>query len=147
AAAAARDSRATLLVDTSTPPKLVSRLLGTSEASGAVRGDSSLQARMVPAAVGGTLNIDTVTLVGHANEAVQAELQDLAHEHDFTVIVRNDHDDVESTSPLPATDVILCAQVGVTRLAWLMERVRELRAQEHRVRAVLLWSAQSPALL
>jgi hypothetical protein len=143
-AAAARDSRATLLVDTSTPPKLVSRLLGAAENT-APRGQSaSLQSRMASAPVGPSLSVDTLTLVGHVSDDVQAELQELAHEHDFTVVVRNDHDDVESTSPLPATDVILCARVGVTRLDWLMDRVRELRAQQYRVRAVLLWSARAP---
>ncbi|MEP6833360.1 MAG: hypothetical protein ABJB74_08195 [Gemmatimonas sp.] len=144
AAAAVRDSRDTLLVDASTPPRLVSRLLKNTKVRSGPASASSLQAQIFTTKLGRDLALDTISLPGETSDAVNAELQEIANEHDFTVVVRSDTL-YETQMPLSATDVILCARVGVTRLDWLISRTATLRAQQHRVRAVLLWATRAPS--
>lgn len=145
AAAAVRDSRATLLVDVSTPPRIVSRLLKQPSGSATGFSKASLATQVTPAKLGRDLSVDTLSLSGEVSNDTKEQLQDIAHDHDFTVVVRSDNAEGTTDSPLPATDVILCARVGVTRLDWLTSQTAELRATQHRVRAVLLWSTRAPS--
>jgi len=69
------------------------------------------------------------------------ELQRLAAHHDLAVYV-TDHD-LDQYLPLE-TDVVLCARVGVTTLAWLSRTLQQLEDRGRRVRAVVLWSADLP---
>ena len=152
AAAAVRDSRTTLLIDASTPPRLINRLLrnvvdisktaAVSTAGPAV----SLQAQLITTRLGRESTLDTLTLSSDHSDAAHEELQAIAHDHDFTVVVRGDGGDATEASPLPGADVILCARVGDTRLDWLITRTAELRAQQRRVRAVLHWATRAPSV-
>ena len=151
AAAAVRDSRATLLIDASTPPHLVNRLLRNGADNSMVSNVSpsgaevSLQTQLITMRLGRDFSLDTLTISGDSGDAAQEELQAIAHDHDFTVVVQGDGGDATQASPLPAADVILCARVGDTRLDWLITRTAELRAQQRRVRAVLLWATRAPS--
>ena len=149
AAAAVRDSRATLLIDASTPPLLINRLLGTSDDNAMTSGGSStaalLSSQLIKVRLGRDLSLDTLSISGENSNATLEELQVIAHDHDFTVVVQSHNSDAKWASLLPAADVILCARVGVTRLDWLISRTAELRAQQHRVRAVLLWATHAPS--
>ena len=150
AAAAVRDSRATLLIDASTAPRLVNRLLRNivdhpRSVNASPAAAAPLQSQLIKTRLGRDLSLDTLTLSGDSSDAAREELQAIAHDHDFTVVVQGDSGDVPQALPLPASDVILCARVGVTRLDWLVTRTAELRAQQHRVRAVLLWAARAPS--
>jgi hypothetical protein len=69
------------------------------------------------------------------------ELCRLAAHHDLALFA-TDHD---LAAQLPVdTAVVLCAQPGVTSLAWLTRTVRALHAADRRVHAMLLWSAEWP---
>ena len=105
-----------------------------------------MQSQLVKTRIGRDLSIDTLTFSTGASEAATAQLQELANEHDFTVVIRSDITDPAQASLLPTTDVILCARMGVTRLDWLIRKTAELRAQHHRVRAVLLWATRAPSI-
>lgn len=152
AAAAVRDSRATLLIDASTPPHLVNRLLrnipdnSRTAAARTPGAAGSLQEQLITTRLGRDLSLDTLTLSGESSDADRETLQTIAHDHDFTVVVQGDGAEAAQGSPLPAADVILCARVGVTRLDWLITRTAELRARQHRVRAVLLWATRAPSI-
>jgi len=154
AVAAARDSRSTLLVDTSAPHSTVARLLhhttpplrratgsdGSSEASTSGSMLSTLRAQLVRARVGRNLTVDTVSLT--SSEAAEA-LRELENAYDFTVIVHGDAP--PSPDIAPHADVILCVRVGVTRLDWITTKAAEVRDRHQRLRAVLLWAARAPA--
>ena len=146
AAAAVRDARATLLVDAGPPPRLVNRLLRITGGDEKTASAAPLQSQLVKTRIGRDLSIDTLTFSTGASEAATAQLQELANEHDFTVVIRSDITDPAQASLLPTTDVILCARMGVTRLDWLIRKTAELRAQHHRVRAVLLWATRAPSI-
>ena len=151
AAAAVRDSRATLLIDASSPPRLINRLLRNTDdnsktATVSAHGSAtSLQAQLITTRLGRGVSLDTLTLSGNRSEADREELQTIAHDHDFTVVLEGDGADATHQALMPVADVILCARVGVTRLDWLITRTAELRAQQHRVRAVLLWATRAPS--
>lgn len=148
AAAAVRDSRATLLVDASAPPTIVSRLLRQPKtgAASVLPGDgSSMQSQVVRSRVGRDVFVDTLAVADVRSEVAQQELDELVRDHDFTVIVQASGNAAEQPLPLPPVDTIICARVGVTKLDWLITRTDELRAQNRRVRAVLLWSTRAPS--
>ena len=69
------------------------------------------------------------------------DLRRLAAHHDLAVYL-TDHD-LDQHAPLE-TDVVLCARLGVTTLAWLSHTMRQLEDRGRRVRAVVLWSADLP---
>lgn len=153
AVAAARDSRSTLLVDATAPQSVVARMLSGSKKR--ARPDAepyqSLRSRLVRNRLGRELFVDSVSLDVPGTSA--DELQQLAHEHDFTVFVQPETpasvraDETPAAPPATsATDVILCVRVGATGLGWLTEKTAELRDQNRRLRAVLLWSTRAPSI-
>lgn len=146
AAAAVRDSRTTLLVDANTPSRLIRQLLRVSAGADRQAGERSLQSQLVAAPVGREQTVDTLLLPADGGDDVIEALRAIEADHDFTVLVRDDSSNAAGELSPAITDVILCARVGVTRLEWLITRTAELRAQQHRVRAVLLWATRAPSL-
>jgi hypothetical protein len=70
-----------------------------------------------------------------------ASLAALVADYDFAVFVT----DTVSPDELPGdADVVLCARLGVTRLSWLAGAVRAIEREGRRVRAVLLWDGELP---
>ena len=158
-AVAARESRATILVDAAQRRSALLPLLPTSALAPA---STSTAESTVPArwdapralAIGRDTCIDIVlprrVRSRHTGRDLSAlpdaasladDLQQLTAHHDFAVFV-TDH---ELDEPLPAaTDVVLCARPGVTTLAWLSRTMQQLEDRGRRVRAVVLWSADLP---
>lgn len=148
AAAAVRDSRATLLIDASVPAGTARRLLlprgGRVESAFRSSASDASTSRDVPVfrtRVGRDLYLETALVPAGAAALSSSEWRELAKEQDFCVIVQPDTAAAMRDAPLDSRDVILCAQVGVTRLDWLTSRAEALRANGNRVRAVLLWAA------
>lgn len=148
AAAAVRDSRATLLIDASVPAGTARRLLlrqgGRAESAFRHTHSDVRGKRNVPVfrtRVGRDLYLDTALAPAGADALSSSEWRELAKEQDFCVIVQPDTDATLRDAPLDSRDVVLCAQVGVTRLDWLISRAETVRANGNRVRAVLLWAA------
>lgn len=148
AAAAVRDSRATLLIDASVPAGTARRLLllegGLVESAFRPSDSDTSASRNVPVfrtRVGRDLYLETALLPAGADALSPTEWRELAKEHDFCVIVQPDTAAALRDAPLDSRDVVLCAQVGVTRLDWLTSRAEAVRANGQRVRAVLLWAA------
>lgn len=148
AAAAVRDSRATLLIDASVPAGTARRLLlrqggrvdGTFQTSNSdVRGTPNVP--VFRTRVGRDLYLDTALAPAGADALSSSEWRELAKEQDFCVIVQPDTTAAMRDAPLDSRDVVLCAQVGVTRLDWLTSHAEAVRANGNRVRAVLLWGA------
>ncbi len=72
---------------------------------------------------------------------VDAHVQRLLARYDLAVFVT----DRDLSGELPAnSDLILCARLGATPLAWLTEATHTARQQQRRIRAVVLWSAEAP---
>lgn len=150
AVAAARDSRSTLLVDTSAPYSMVARMLHGAKprsrrdtgVAGLAGTSAALRTQVARVRVGRDLFIDSVSQNAAASPD---ELLELAHEHDFTVVVRAETPDGSSGDTAAATDVILCVRVGVTSLAWIASKAAEAREHNQRLRAVLLWSTHAPS--
>jgi hypothetical protein len=158
-AVAARESRATILVDAAQRRSALLPLLPSSAlapASGSTA-ESPVPARWdAPRAlgIGRDTGIDIVlprrvrsprtggdlSALQHA-ASLADDLQRLTAHHDFAVFV-TDH---ELDDALPAaTDVVLCARPGVTTLAWLSRTMQQLEDRGRRVRAVVLWWADLP---
>lgn len=136
AVAAARDSRSTLLVDGSGSQSTVTRMLsGKSSRAASAKTSEAAPTQVVRRQLGRDLFVDTVS--ANSLAATSDELLALARDHDFTVIVGNA---VEATG-----DVILCARLGVTSVDWLQSKTDEIRQQNKRLRAVLLWAARAPS--
>ena len=69
------------------------------------------------------------------------ELAPLLPHFDFVVFVS----DAPNGSLVPATaDLVLCARLGVTPLAWIARAMRAAADQGRRVRAVVLWADEAP---
>jgi hypothetical protein len=166
-AVAARESRATILVDVAHRRSALLPLLPTSALAPASESTAesiaeSTAESTVPArwdaprslAIGRDTFLDIVLprrvrslrtgrdLSAPPDTAsLAADLQRLTAHHDLAVFV-TDH---ELDAPLPAaTDVVLCARPGVTTLAWLFRTMQQLEDRGRRVRAVVLWSADLP---
>ena len=148
AAAAVRDSRATLLVDASGQRTIVDRLLRQprrhATTSKVDRGGPE-SSNVVRRRVGPEAFVDTMVMHDAPGEVRQRALEELVREYDFTVIVQAGDAESEQAIPSPVMDAIICARVGVTKLDWLIARSAELRARQCRVRAVLLWAARAPS--
>lgn len=136
AVAAARDSRSTLLVDGSGAQSTVTRMLsGKSARAPLTKTPEVPRTQVVRRQLGRDLYVDTVA--ASSEEAASEELVALARDHDFTVIV--------GSAGEAANDVILCARLGVTSVDWLQAKTEEIRQQNKRLRAVLLWATRAPS--
>ncbi|WP_373059100.1 hypothetical protein [Gemmatimonas sp.] len=160
-AVAAHESRATVLVDAVERSGALLSLLPTSVLTTAsttdTASDATVRSRWDASrslAIGRDTFIDIVLPrrvrsrqtgadlgVTHEAASMVDELQRLAAHHDLAIYV-TDHD-LDQYLPLE-TDVVLCARVGVTTLAWLSRTMQQLEDRGRRVRAVVLWSADLP---
>ncbi|MEP6765533.1 MAG: hypothetical protein ABJB66_14555 [Gemmatimonadaceae bacterium] len=162
AAAAAREARATLLIDADSDERLATKLLHIATKKGVAESTatpSELRSRIVRTKVGRDQYIDTLfagrpkkattsdeSVNREQQNALHDELQSLAREHDLTVILASRGSD-SNVGLLPsANDAILCVRLGATKLNWLLQSAIQLRNSNLRLRAVLLWAATSPVL-
>ncbi|MEP6779463.1 MAG: hypothetical protein ABJC26_06200 [Gemmatimonadaceae bacterium] len=160
AAAAARDARATLLIDADSEERLATKLLHIATKKGVAESAAApnqLRSRIVRTKVGRDQYIDTL-FAGRprtqsaaeepANReqltALHDELQSLASEHDLTVILASRASNSNAGLLPSANDAILCVRQGATKLNWLLRSAAQLRNDNLRLRAVLLWAANAP---
>lgn len=80
---------------------------------------------------------------GHTDAAPGARTTAADHvrHYDFVVFVT---DTLAAPAVPPATDLVLCAKLGVTPLSWIARAVRTADEQKQRVRAVVLWADTVP---
>ena len=162
AAAAAREARATLLIDADSEERLATSLLHIAPKKGVAESTAApdqLRSRIVRTKVGRDQYIDTLFAGAQRKrasaesapqpeqqQAFHDELQLLANEHDLTVILAPSTGDSGAALLPSVSDAILCVRLGATSLRWLMRSTVQLRHSNLRLRAVLLWAARAPAL-
>lgn len=159
AAVAARESRATVLVDAAQRAGAVVPLLPSSaltlRESSVAPGPWNEQwdaSRRVP--LGRDASVDLVLprrsryderrRAAHSSAATDdaaAILAPLLRQYDFVVFVTDAH---EAPSVPPDADLVLCARLGVTSLAWVSRAIRYAEASQRRIRAVVLWADEVP---
>jgi hypothetical protein len=158
AAAAAREARASLIIDGDLRARFVATLLELGQHAGIVESltePALLTSRVVPVSVGreqivralpagGGAPHDAKTQPAEVRAAFETALSHLMDQEDFVVMLTSSEADV-GAAWLPTADVILCARLGVTKLNWLTRTVIQLRTSGVRLRAVLLWAAPVPA--
>jgi Mrp family chromosome partitioning ATPase len=156
-AAAARESRATLVVEAPTRTPLLATLLRAPRARGIVdvqQGRVELREVIMEVAMGRDVNVDVLfagTPPRHASRTaltptsthdVDAEMRRISARYDLTLVVG----DTTVGTGVTAQDVILCARLGVTSLEWLSRVAAQVRGNGQRLRAVLLWAAETPEM-
>jgi hypothetical protein len=160
AAVAARESRATVVVDAAIEAGAVVPLLPPAalQRTAPPRGGEDVWWDGTRAlALGRDVSVDVVLPrrarhgrqrgsgpAGRRVEEAPEERTALAERvrgYDLTVYV-TDH----AAAPVlpPMVDVVLCARLGVTPLGWLARAARTAEERGHRVRAVLLWATNVP---
>lgn len=152
AAAAAHESRATLVVELPSRSPVLSHLLRQPRARGLAEvraGRAELREVIQETPVGRDTTVD-VLFAGAPLQATDAaapappgfeeELRRVASRYDLTLIVG----DSTTESAFGSRDVILCGRLGVTSLVWLSQVTAQARGAGHRLRAVLLWATDLP---
>jgi len=75
------------------------------------------------------------------DKAAPAPLDPLLRQYDFVVFVTDTP--VVMAVP-PSADIVLCARLGVTPLDWIARVVRHTATSQRRIRAVVLWADDVP---
>jgi hypothetical protein len=152
AAAAARESRATLLVEPPSPTPLLAMLLRQTKPRGILdvqQGRAELREVVAEVPMGRDVAVD-VLFSGNVPSNPLAllvrpengdEIRRIAARYDLTLVV-GDGPDV-GVAP---DDTIVCARLGSTSLEWLGRVTSQARADNHRLRAVLLWATDAPTV-
>ena len=158
AAAAAYESRSTLLVDVDPITSIVAsvlRILPNPGFAGIVSGISDWAASIVSTTIGrdrpldilpsGTSPVGTPSI--EVAERIRSDFTRMERRYDLIVIaaptayvLRN------STAVLPSPDVVLCARVGHTCINDLKESVEGFRALNLRVHGLVLWDDDLPQI-
>ena len=153
AAAAARESRATLIIEPPTRAPLLALLLRHAGSRGlhdVQQGRVELREVVIEVPMGRHVTVDVLFSGKVASGAPSVEnlsdsneeVRRMAARYDLTLIVG----DASSEVGVMTHDVIVCARLGVTSLEWLSRVTQQARGGNYRLRAVLLWAADSPAL-
>jgi hypothetical protein len=162
AAVAARESRATALVDAAhragaLVPLLPAAALVRADGT-ALDGSAPDEATTAAWDMSRALSLGRDTIVSlvlprrarfdaaargrRLDDAVAAELlAPSLRAYDFVVYVT---DAASASAVPPSADLVLCARLGVTPLAWVMRTVRHAAEQHRRIRAVVLWADEVP---
>jgi len=158
AAVAAYEARSTLLVDGDPSTSAISSVLRIKSDPG-LHGVLSERVELSVAIVTTTIGRDRpldVLPSGHgrigiaAPDAVRAlhdALARMEHRYDFIVIAApSSYAQLVTNTIIPAPDVIVCAQVGVTEIADLRTVVKGLRLAGKLVHGIVLWDDEAPRL-
>ena len=155
---AATEARNTLLVDTDTKACGVSSILhlrpspGTAEVLARRAGWSEV---ITTPAIGRDRTLDVVTAGGRditgmgltGLDHVRDELARIARRYDFCVISAPENAlDAAEHALLPLTDVLLCVRVARTSISSLAALNESARQAGIRLRGIVLWRGESPAL-
>jgi Mrp family chromosome partitioning ATPase len=156
AAVAAYEARSTLLVDGDPSTSAISSVLRIESDTGlhAILSDGiDLSAAIVSTTIGRDRPLDVLpsghgrigTASPEAVEKVRDALARMERRYDFIVIaVPSSYAQLMTNTIIPAPDVIVCAQVGVTQIAELRAAVKTLRAAGKLVHGIVLWDDEAP---
>lgn len=156
AAVAAYEARNTLLVDGDPATSSVASVLQMESdpgLHGVLSRQTTLSAAIVTTTIGrdrpldvlpsghGRFGVASMTAVAEVHDA----LERMGRRYDFIVIaVPTSYAMLAANTIIPAPDVILCAQVGVTEIADLRIAVKGLRASGKIVHGIVLWDDDPP---
>lgn len=156
AAVAAYEARSTLLVDGDPSRSAIASVLRIESDPGLI-GVLSEKVNLFSAIITTTIGRDRpldVLPSGHGRistataasvTALHDALARMERRYDFIVIaVPGSYALLATNTIIPAPDVILCAQVGVTEIADLRGAVKELRAAGKLVHGIVLWDDEAP---
>jgi Mrp family chromosome partitioning ATPase len=158
AAVSAYEARSTLLVDGDPSTSAVSSVLRMESdpgLHGVLDERVELSAAIVSTTVGRDRPLDVLPSghgrIGTASSEAVRELHDtlarMERRYDFIVIVApSSYAQMKTNSIIPAPDVVVCAQVGVTQIADLRAAVKNLRAAGKVVHGIALWDDEAPRL-
>ena len=152
AAAAARESRATLLVEPPARVPLLALLLRQTKPRGILdvqQGRAELREVVTEVPMGRDVAVDVLFSGNAPSNPIAAlvrpengeELRRISARYDLTLVV-GDGPDVG----IATHDTIICARLGSTSLEWLGRVTSQARADNHRLRAVLLWATDGPTV-
>jgi len=156
ASVAAYEARSTLLVDADPSTSTVASVLRIESDEGlhaVLNGRVKLEAAIVSTTVGRDRPLDVLPSghgrIGNASpdsvENVRDSLARMERRYDFIVIAApSSYAQLVSNTIIPAPDVILCAQVGVTQIAVLRAAVKSLRTAGKVVHGIVLWDDETP---
>ncbi len=151
AAAAAAEARAVLLLDADLKNGALASALRVRSGPGVselLRGEVGWAESIASSLFGRDQVVDIIPAGAHvrgrrpaANEAFRRDFERVAGRYDLTVVCAPlEQPGRGFSSPVPATDVILCAHAAVTKLADLRASVEELRGADMRLQGVVLWA-------
>jgi capsular polysaccharide biosynthesis protein len=156
AAIAAKEARATLLVDTDAADTVESvlRLPSTPGVNGLVEGKVSWPEAIRPARIGRDRTIDVVPSgqgaapLPELKELLRRDITRLARRYDAIVLV-SAPDQVAQGLPaaLPIPDVVFCVRAGQTPIDALKRSIEDIERAGGRMRGIVLWNAPDPALM
>ncbi len=156
AAIAAYEARTVLLVDGDPSTSAVAAVLRVNSEPGlhgVLSGKTELAGAIVTTKIGRDRPLDVLPS-GHGRlgtapsdevRKVHDALARMQRRYDFIVIaVPSGQAQLSSNTIIPAPDVILCAQVGVTEIATLRGALKTLRAAGKVVHGIVLWDDEPP---
>lgn len=158
AASAAEDARSVLLIDADVAAGAVASVVRSRPMPGIaelLRGDASWSDTLSTALFGRERTVDVIPAgrpVARQREPVPSDafrrdLLRMAGRYDMTVLATSlAHACHSSQSILPAPDVVLCVQAGVTTLADLRATLAALHGAGLRVQGVVLWDMELPTV-
>jgi len=158
AAVAAYEARSTLLVDADPSAAAIAAVLRVRNdpgLMGIITGRADWAAAIVSTTIGRDRPLDVLPSgtgrIGQATpDAISRMGETLARmerRYDFVVICApTSYVQLTQHSIIPAPDVIVCAEIGGTRLSELRSAVRTLRGAGRDVHGVVLWDDETPRL-
>jgi Mrp family chromosome partitioning ATPase len=158
AAVAAYEARSTLLVDGDPSSSAVASVLQIEPdpgLTGVLNRGVELSAAITSTTIGRDRPLDVLpsghgrigTASAESIAAVRDTLARMERRYDFIVIaVPSGYAQATANTIIPAPDVIVCAQVGVTEIADLRATVKSLRAAGKLLHGIVLWDDEAPRL-
>ena len=158
ATVAAYEARSTLLIDADTASDAVASILripSNPGLAGILSGTSALSDAIVSTTIGRDQPLDVLPSgagpLGAGNstaaDQLRADLTRLERRYDFIVIAApTSYVQLATHTIIPATDVILCARLGDTRLSELRAAAKSLRGVGRNIHGVVLWDDDLPRL-
>lgn len=153
AAAAARESRATLIVEPPARTSMLAMVLRQNKPRGlndVQQGRAGLREVVTEVPMGRDVAVDVLfsgtstssaPTVANRSE-INEEIRRAAGRYDLTLVVGDPAVEIG----IPNYDIIICARLGSTSLEWLSRTMQQARGGNHRLRAVLLWATEMPSL-
>ncbi|MEQ1691609.1 MAG: hypothetical protein ABMA00_10005 [Gemmatimonas sp.] len=147
AAAASRESRAVVVVESPSRAPVLGRLLRVGSRNHAPTASTATRqpddgVHVIPLGRDARIDVQLAESGTGPHETRTERTRDLAERYDLRIYLP----DAEQDAGDGASDVILCVRQGKTPLAWLSQATQRARRRQQRVRAVVLWSRDVSAV-